>query len=226
MFRWFYGTFAFISVTSRKPSGFPLSRFAARYALDITILYSIILYNPIWDYIFACNYLFSYTIGNIKRVCFLDFIKKEYHMDNETLKLLEDINHAVIKFRGVYSAWSKKHGISYNEMLVLYTIRDNDFCTQKQICDSYLLPRQTINHVIAEMRKNGLLGISPENCIGREKAFVLTEKGISYAAPLLDSLNKIEKQAIEIMGYENMRSMAEAVMTYDKALNKAMEENK
>ncbi len=146
-------------------------------------------------------------------------------MQNEALKLLGDINHAVIKFRGVYSAWSKKHGISYNEMLVLYTIRDNGFCTQKQICDSYLLPRQTMNNVISDMRERGLLTISPEKCIGREKAFVLTEEGEVYAAPLLDSLSKIETQAIELIGYETIRSMAEAVMTFDNALNKAMEEN-
>ncbi len=146
-------------------------------------------------------------------------------MKNEALKLLGDINHAVIKFRGVYSAWSKKHGISYNEMLVLYTIRDNGFCTQKQICDSYLLPRQTMNNVIGDMRERGLLTVSRENSVGREKAFVLTEKGKLYAEPLLDSLSKIETQAIEIIGYDNIRSMAEAVMTFDNALNKAMEEN-
>lgn len=146
-------------------------------------------------------------------------------MQNEALKLLGTINHAVIKFRGVYSTWSKKHGISYNEMLVLYTIRDHGFCTQKQICDSYLLPRQTMNNVIRDMRERGLLTISSENCVGREKAFVLTDSGRAYAAPLLDSLNKIEKQAIERIGYENIRSMAEAVMTFDDALSKAMEEN-
>ncbi len=146
-------------------------------------------------------------------------------MTGEALKLLGDINHAVIKFRGVYSAWSKKHGISYNEMLVLYSIRDNGFCTQKQICDSYLLPRQTMNNVISDMRERGLLTVSPEHCIGREKAFVLTEEGKVYAAPLLDSLGKIEMKAIELIGYEKMQAMADAVIAYDNALMKAMDKN-
>ena len=74
-------------------------------------------------------------------------------MDRESLKLLADINRAVIQFRGLYAAWSKEHGISYHELLVLYTIRDQGFCTQKQICDSYLLPRQTMNHVILDLRE-------------------------------------------------------------------------
>ncbi len=146
-------------------------------------------------------------------------------MNNEALKLLGDINRAVIKFRGVYSAWSKKHGISYHEMLVLYTIRDNGFCTQKQICDSYILPRQTINNVITDMRERELIEISPHNCIGREKAFVLTEKGKKYAEPLLSSLSKIEIQTIELIGCEKIRTMAEDMAAFDNVLCRTMEEN-
>lgn len=147
-------------------------------------------------------------------------------MDQEALKLLADINCAVIQFRGIYAAWAKRHGISYNEMLVLYTIRDQGFCTQKQICDSYLLPRQTINHVILDMRQRGLLALSPEDCIGREKAFVLTEKGRAYAAPLLASLNAVEIRALGKFGRGDMRDMVETVLAYDQALQSAMDEDR
>ena len=95
-------------------------------------------------------------------------------MDAASLKLLAELNCAVIQFRGLYAAWAKRHGISYNEMLVYYTIRDQGYCTQKQLCDSYLLPRQTINHVMLDLRARGLLTLSPDHCTGREKAFVLT----------------------------------------------------
>ena len=105
-------------------------------------------------------------------------------MNKESLKVVNDINRAIIKARGIYSEWSARHGISYHEMLVLYTIREFGFCTQKQICDSYLLPRQTMNNVITRMRKDGLLEYSSVHSIGREKAFVLSEKGTGYIAPL------------------------------------------
>ncbi len=73
-------------------------------------------------------------------------------------------------------SWSASQGISYNEMLVLYTIREHSFCTQqKQICDSYIIPRQTINNVIGNMQKSGFLEISRKNCIGREEGFYLDE---------------------------------------------------
>lgn len=146
-------------------------------------------------------------------------------MEQSYLKLLGDINRAVIKFRGVYSAWSKQHGISYHEMLVLYTIRDQGFCTQKGICDCYLLPRQTMNNVMTDLRSRGLLEISPEHCRGREKAFTLTEAGRAYAAPLLASLDRIETQAVEAFGGENLCKMAQAVALYGDALEQAVKEN-
>lgn len=143
-------------------------------------------------------------------------------MDQKSLKLLAEINRAIIQFRGLYAAWSKEHGISYHELLVLYTIRDQGFCTQKQICDSYLLPRQTMNHVILDLRKRGLLELSPKHCIGREKAFVLSKQGKRYAQPLLEALDGMEMQALEAFGTQNMQAMVQAVLSYDKALEHAM----
>ena len=146
-------------------------------------------------------------------------------MDQQTKELWDHINRAIIKFRGIYAAWSKKHEISYNEMLVFYTIRDNGFCTQKQICDSYLLPRQTMNHVFAKLCADGIIEVSSEHSIGREKAFVLTGEGRVYAKPLIDSLNRIEERAIELMGKERIQAMTELVQEFDYALNTALEEN-
>ena len=143
-------------------------------------------------------------------------------MDQESLKLLSEINRAIIQFRGLYAAWAKAHGISYHELLVLYTIRDQGFCTQKQICDHYLLPRQTINHVILDLRERGLLEQSRELSTGREKAFILSDQGERYAQPLLDALNRVELQTLETFGKKNIQSMVKNVLSYDQALETAM----
>lgn len=147
-------------------------------------------------------------------------------MDEESLKLLAEINRAIIQFRGLYAAWAKAHGISYHELLVLYTIRDQGYCTQKQICDNYLLPRQTMNHVFLDLRKRGLLEQRSTHGIGREKAFVLSEQGERYARPLLEALNRVELQTLEIVGAKNIRSMVKDVLAYDQALETAMEAEK
>lgn len=147
-------------------------------------------------------------------------------MKKETLNLYNDINRAIIKCRGIYSAWSVAHGISYHEMLVIYTIREFGFCTQKQICDSYLLPRQTMNNVIRGMRENGLLTYSKEHSPGREKAFVLSDKGKQYVAPLLVSLDAMESGTLELLGSEKMAMLTQLLFEYDKALASVMKKTK
>ena len=147
-------------------------------------------------------------------------------MDKHTLQLLNDVNRAIIKFRGIYSAWSSEHNISYHEMLVFYTIREKGFCTQKQICDSYLLPRQTMNNVITSLRKDGILEISEENSAGREKAFVLTPHGVDYAQPLMNAMNTVESRAVELLGSEKLKVLTALMLEYDQALNRALEESR
>ena len=118
-------------------------------------------------------------------------------MEHSTLQLLNEVNRSIIKFRGLYAQWSGEHGISYHEMLVLYTIREKGFCTQKQICDSYIIPRQTMHNVIGGLRREGILAVSEADSVGREKAFVLTEKGEGYAAPLLEALERMERVVLD-----------------------------
>lgn len=147
-------------------------------------------------------------------------------MEKHRLFLLNRLNQAIIQFRGIYSAWSAAMGISYNELLVLYTIREKGFCVQKQICDSYLLPRQTMNHVMAGMRKNGFLQISEAHSIGREKAFILTEKGERHARPLLDSLDAVESRALALLGDDKLDTLTSLMLEYARALNQSLEESR
>ena len=147
-------------------------------------------------------------------------------MKSETLKLLNNINSSIIKFRGIYSAWSYEHGISYNEMLVLYTIREQGYCTQKQICDSYLLPRQTMNHVFMGLREQGILQYSKEYSVGKEKAYILSEQGKEYATPFLESLDVVETRAIELLGEDKIEMLTGLLLEYDAALNCALEEKR
>ncbi len=147
-------------------------------------------------------------------------------MKSKTLKLLNDVNSAIIKFRGIYSAWSYEHGISYNEMLVLYTIREQGYCTQKQICDSYLLPRQTMNHVFMVLRNQGILQYNKEHSVGKEKAYILSDQGKKYAAPFLESLNVVEARAIELLGEDKIETLTTLLLQYDAALKKSLDEQR
>lgn len=147
-------------------------------------------------------------------------------MEKNKQKLFDNVNRAIIKFRAIYFEWSRRHNISYHEMLVLYTIRENGYCTQKQICDNYLLPKQTIHNIISNMRENGILIYDESLSVSREKVFVLSEKGREYAAPFLESLDLVESGAMEILGQEKLNKLIGLLLEYDMALNKALNESR
>lgn len=75
------------------------------------------------------------------------------------------------------------------------------------------------------MRRDGIIEISPEYSSGKEKAFVLTEKGKIYAAPLLESMNRLETRAANLMGEEKIGQMTALVQEFDEALLTALKED-
>lgn len=144
-------------------------------------------------------------------------------MLNDTQKLHAQVNQAIIRCRRVYSMWAKRNKVSYNRVLVLLTIREYGFCTQKQVCDSYLLPPQTINHVIAEMKKEAILEIDKDRQRGKEKTFVLTESGEEYAEKILHSLDIMEERAAKQLGKEKIYMMTQLFTEYNQVLEDALE---
>ena len=145
-------------------------------------------------------------------------------MEKESLIMINSLNRGIIKCRGVYSSWASGHGVSYHEMLVLYTIREYGYCTQKQVRESYILPKQTIHNVISAMRERGVLEYDEKRSRGREKAFVLSAKGREYAADFLKSLDTVEARALELLGKEKLGTLTGLLFEFDAALCTALEE--
>lgn len=144
-------------------------------------------------------------------------------MDAEAQQILNGMNRAVIRYRATYAQWTAQRHANYHEMLIFYTIREQGYFTQKQVCDDFRLPRQTIHNVVAGMRQAGFLQHSPSLSVGREKAFVLTEQGKAYCAPLLHDLSAVEEAAIRQLGLEKMQAITDLLNEYDRAFHAAMD---
>ena len=57
----------------------------------------------------------------------------------------------------IYEDYARKSGISYNSLYILNAILYTENCTQKQICEKTLLPKQTVNKVITGFFKSGYI---------------------------------------------------------------------
>lgn len=75
-------------------------------------------------------------------------------------------------------------------MLVLYTLREFDFCTQKQIYDSYMLPRQAMSYTNSFMRANEIF-----------------------------ELIILEERTVKAMSKDKISTMAKLVLEFNNILN-------
>lgn len=143
-------------------------------------------------------------------------------MRRETEALLSEINKSIIKMRGVYAVWCRERGLNYHELLVWYSLRSFGPCTQKQICEHYLLPKQTIHNIVTGLREKGYVELRQEGTGWREKVIVPTEAGREYSRSFMEPLEAIEVQAVEEMGEEGLKTMTLLAMRYGGILEKKL----
>ena len=55
----------------------------------------------------------------------------------------------------LYEKWAKKHGLSYYELLVILSLADKSACKQKDICQVWQLPKQTVHTILKAFVQHG-----------------------------------------------------------------------
>ncbi len=143
-------------------------------------------------------------------------------MEQKSRTLLREIGSAVIRYREVYRDWCRLRGIPYHEMLVFYTIREKGSCTQKEICDSYALPKQTVHNIVRSLRAKGLLTMREGRGNRRERILLFTEEGKRRSASLLDPLLEQECCAVNAAGPENVESAIHLLRSFTEKLRLSM----
>lgn len=123
-------------------------------------------------------------------------------MNNIIRKQIEEFNSVISRTNAIYDYWAKKNNLHYNSLMVLYTMHRKKVCTQKQICDEWLIPKQTVNTICKDLKEKGYLVLesSPDN--KKEKVIRFTNSGQDYADRILNPLYEIEEESMEKMGEE------------------------
>lgn len=122
----------------------------------------------------------------------------------------------------IYEDYARKSGVSYNSLYILSAISQTENCTQKQICERTLLPKQTVNNVVTAFYKKGYIGFCelPEN--RRIKIIHLTEKGREYADKLLPKIHTSNLKAMEALTKEQQDTLLHLIDQYVAAFRREM----
>ena len=79
----------------------------------------------------------------------------------------------------------------------MWSVLFNENCTQKEICQSTWLPKQTVNTIITDFYKNGFVILEERPEDRRTKTVKLTEKGREQAQDAVCHIRHAEYVAME-----------------------------
>lgn len=114
----------------------------------------------------------------------------------------------------LYGEWAKKHAININMLAVFYTIDKYQQCTQKQVCEEWIVPKQTISTLCKQLHQQGYIEFAQGLQDKREKTMVLTEQGKQHAAPILAQLKDLEQRILTAYGEPQMAQLLDHLQRF------------
>ena len=101
-----------------------------------------------------------------------------------------------------YEDYAKSVGLSYTSLSVLEAIYAQPDCTQKQLCQTCFLPKQTVNAVVTSFYKKGWVRLEEVPTDRRNKTIHFTEQGFAEAQRILARVQESGRAAMAALSEE------------------------
>lgn len=139
-------------------------------------------------------------------------------MNKEEIRLqLREINTIFKETDAVYSKLARRSGLSDCAFWLMYSIREaNGRCTQRELCDQWIMSKQTVNSALKGLEKNGYITLTSSEIDKRSKYITLTDKGIHFSEENIDIVFELEQLAFQKMSIAERAAMIENTRKYQE----------
>jgi len=118
----------------------------------------------------------------------------------------------------LFGAWEQQNGINPTEKCALMSLYPDKRLNQKEICEKYKVPKQTVSYIAASLQKEGYVEAAPDERDGRAKIIALTDKGRAYAQGVLGPIMELNLRIYECMGRRKFDQLISALENYRDAI--------
>ena len=134
----------------------------------------------------------------------------------EYFRLWQNIN-------ALYEIYAKAFGISSSTLAVVSIIYHNqEKCTQKTISEQGFLPKQTVNAVITDFLKKGIVELTESKSDRRTKTINLTISGKDYVNGITQKLINAENAAMNSLSIKQRTELLKSTNIYYNYLKKSI----
>lgn len=127
------------------------------------------------------------------------------------------------KMDSVYEEYARKNGLTYMSMYILETLYDRRECTQKEISEVTLYPKQTVNMVIKSFLEKGWVFLEQSNGDKRSKHVRLTDEGEIYARAIFEPFWGATYSAFDELDNEKRDVMLQEFALFTRLIIKNVE---
>lgn len=136
---------------------------------------------------------------------------------------LWEYNNILKENDNIYRDLARDLGLSVCQFWILYTLRTESLPpSQRDICASLYLPKQTINSALKKMESEGYLALAPGKD-QRSKRILLTSKGILLCEETVDQIISIERSAFADLSEEKQELFLSLFHQYTDLLKTHMD---
>lgn len=137
---------------------------------------------------------------------------------------IHDFNRLYYKILGLYERFENMLGVNGFLYKVLHALAISDLHAQKDIAQSYEMPKQTINNIILSLQKQGFVEVQTSPTDKREKLIALTPSGKIYAQDFIAKYTDFEQKVYEKLGAQKLQKLIEIFSDYERAFSEMLGE--
>lgn len=103
-----------------------------------------------------------------------------------------------------FESYAKTQTVLLSEMFILYSFYHKKSLTQKDICDEWALPKQTVHTICKNLINQSFVEMHDNPSDKRAKLLSLTDTGENYAKSIIAPLLEIENNTAQSFGTERL----------------------
>ncbi len=113
-----------------------------------------------------------------------------------------------------YEEYAKSVGLSFTSLSILSAVYGMENCTQKKLCESCFLPKQTVNAAITAFYKSSWIRLEelPED--RRNKTIHFTDAGLKETEKILSKIRESEENSMKALSDEEHRILLSETKRY------------
>lgn len=130
-------------------------------------------------------------------------------MEKKTVEFWSEYNQLYKETDEIYHLYAKGMGISDTVFWILYSIYNSSrHYTQREFCDEWHYPPQTLNSALKNLEKRGLIELKTAPGNQKNKIIMLTEEGKVFSERIIAPLVAAEQKTLEEMKGESEKLLS------------------